>query len=610
MSTDVAIARPRSLKAGRMFSTTLVPRNKLPKTKAVTGLPPILELEEPEPGEDESPALPVFQDICNNPSERSCTTVVFARAPKEPLRLPVRKMLTRSSSNKQITPTVEFTSLCLTEERAPPHAPPRASAIPIHPGTTDKSERIAGNQVMPVDGPIPPQSRKRQRDNEEHKDPKRRRIDLNPEMPRVVRRRSERQKAAEHTRARRGDVEARVELPRTPMLPVKVVARPTARKRSFGEIEQGPEDADADAARYPKRRLSTALLDIPTEIWLEIVSDSNFLILQSEKDGIPRSLLLLSRSTIPSCPKTIPSAYRGRPETLRALSQSCRALRSVFLPLLWERVEACFEPKDGTAWYARVANVLLARCRGLMKPENRSIAHHVRVVSVSLSWHRIDVVMPLFAQCLESLLNLDTLHILHLKSKSEKTVTAAFEDVELPGLRTIILPSYAHGILAACPNVRDVSCNEETGAILFKTLIDCCPNVERIQGFELNSTKLKKLAKGLPKLREIAVPYDMDINSLSVFKGLSVIELIGRMWDYVEESDFDEEDFSPSTARKRKTLQTKRQRTDAARAVLKASAGKGPKRVKVSYWESITGMVGMTDITYGKYWVSSEVFDV
>ncbi|KAJ7276668.1 hypothetical protein C8J57DRAFT_194320 [Mycena rebaudengoi] len=101
---------------------------------------------------------------------------------------------------------------------------------------------------------------------------------------------------------------------------------------------------------------------------------------------------------------------------------------------------ACFEPKDhNTGWYARVADVLLERCEGLMDRENRNLARHVRVFSVSLSWHRVDDVPPLFAQCLESLPNLDTLHILHCKSKYDKNTTAAFEDVELPGVHTIIL---------------------------------------------------------------------------------------------------------------------------------------------------------------------------
>ncbi|KAJ7276667.1 hypothetical protein C8J57DRAFT_1061394, partial [Mycena rebaudengoi] len=182
-----------------------------------------------------------------------------------------------------------------------------------------------------------------------------------------------------------------------------------------------------------------------------------------------------------------------RQETLRALSQTCRHLRAIFLLVFWERVEACFEPKHYKNWYEWVADVLLKRCefKGLMDRENRNIARYVRVFSVSLSWHRVDDVLPLFAQCLESFPNLDTLHILYCHADYEEKVTAAFEDIELPGVHTIILPSTAHAILAACPNVRDVSCNEEDGEKLFDTLIKCCLDVERLQGFQLTTTKLK-----------------------------------------------------------------------------------------------------------------------
>ncbi|KAJ6632137.1 hypothetical protein B0H10DRAFT_1976253 [Mycena sp. CBHHK59/15] len=103
------------------------------------------------------------------------------------------------------------------------------------------------------------------------------------------------------------------------------------------------------------------VLEIPTEIWLEIVSDSYFLILDGEKDGMSRSALLLSRIRISTCPTTVPPAYRERQETLRALSQTCRAFRALFLPLLWERVEEFFEPKNrDSSWHARYTNILVA----------------------------------------------------------------------------------------------------------------------------------------------------------------------------------------------------------------------------------------------------------
>ncbi|KAF7378051.1 hypothetical protein MSAN_00229100 [Mycena sanguinolenta] len=349
---------------------------------------------------------------------------------------------------------------------------------------------------------------------------------------------------------------------------------------------------------------------IPIEIWLEVVSDSTFLTLGSAKDGIPRSLLLLNRSKIESCPKTIPPAYRERPETLRALSQTCRTFREISLPLYWEHVEACFVSRSSEPWSTRVALVLLDRCKGLLRPESQHLALHVRVFSVSLSSHHIATAVSSFAKCLASLPNLDTLHILYLQSQWERNVTAAFKTVKLPAVKTIILPSHAHGILRACPNVRDVSCNEEVGEQLLDTLIQHCPKVKRIQDFEVTNEVLDELSQGLPKLREIAVPANSDLSSLSVLRNLSVIELIAKRWEYVDESLIDSEDLSAGTAYKKKLINTNQQRTEAARAILKASTGRAPKSIKMSYWEDITGMVGMMQFTYGQYWVKADEFEV
>jgi len=48
-----------------------------------------------------------------------------------------------------------------------------------------------------------------------------------------------------------------------------------------------------------------------------------------------------------------------------------------FLLLLWGRIEACFEPKHDATWSARVATVLLHRCKGLLKRKNLSLARYV-----------------------------------------------------------------------------------------------------------------------------------------------------------------------------------------------------------------------------------------
>ncbi|KAK7028543.1 hypothetical protein R3P38DRAFT_2937088 [Favolaschia claudopus] len=375
---------------------------------------------------------------------------------------------------------------------------------------------------------------------------------------------------------------------------------PPRRKKSK-KIQSDDEDEEVS----PQMQ-SGPVFNVPIEIWEQIVSASNFLILGSEKDGIPRSLLLLGRSRITSCPKVINAPlYWEHPTTLRALSQTCRAFRAIFLPLLWERVEACFQPKNSLSsqWNKRVAMALLHKCKGLLKPQNQSLASYPRinsplnVMSVSFSGHRIKEVAPLFAKCLASLPNLDTLHILHLQSKYGELLDDVFEDVEMKRLRTIIIPSSAYGVLASAPNVRDVSCNEGKADVLLDTILEFCPNVERLQGFEITTLKqkrLKEVAAGLPKLREIVVPSHSKIDALAVFKHLTLIELIGY----------------PSL--RKKESEEKQRYIEAASKILRASdAAKKTKRVvRVSYWPEITGMLGMMTITYGRYWEGAEDFEV
>ncbi|KAJ7725608.1 hypothetical protein B0H14DRAFT_3620538 [Mycena olivaceomarginata] len=173
------------------------------------------------------------------------------------------------------------------------------------------------------------------------------------------------------------------------------------------------------------------------------------------------------------------------------------------------------------------------------------------VFSVSVPTHRSTKIAPVLAQCLQSLPNLHTLHVPYVEGKLGKTFTAAFKNIQLPTVKTIILPCYAHAILGATPNVRDVSCNRELSETLFDTLVRRCRKVERIQGFRLTSEKLNKLSESSLKLREVAVPAYTDISSLSGIKSLSVIELVAESWDYVDGSEIGAEDVSVSTARKR-----------------------------------------------------------
>ena len=63
-----------------------------------------------------------------------------------------------------------------------------------------------------------------------------------------------------------------------------------------------------------------------------------------------------------------------------------------------------------------------------------------------------------FARCLESLPNLRTLEIGWMNGPYADPLGSALRGVELPQIKTLILPPAARMLLRHCPNVEDVVC--------------------------------------------------------------------------------------------------------------------------------------------------------
>ncbi|KAJ7102838.1 hypothetical protein C8R44DRAFT_808628 [Mycena epipterygia] len=284
MTHLVSFDRPSCLKAKRSFSSALVFRSKLAKNK-VAALAPIIEVDEPEPGEEPL----VFLDICNTPG-RAHRPLGFASAPRRPLHIELRafeKPYCLPSWNKQTTPTVEFMSLYLTEglpvecdtiplpsTRAPPS--PRAKTDFALPTPPDMEDVVNGNQI-PAMGPgwgflgpagseLPhvsesrrPGKRMREAEaDEERPDAKRLRLcSVNDQDPcplssssgRIM---SEVPDVAAGRGAENMDSRPRVGLPRQPVLPAE---KPPRRKRSFEQVEQSADEMLMDASRYAKTRV-------------------------------------------------------------------------------------------------------------------------------------------------------------------------------------------------------------------------------------------------------------------------------------------------------------------------------------------------------------------
>ena len=115
-----------------------------------------------------------------------------------------------------------------------------------------------------------------------------------------------------------------------------------------------------------------------------------------------------------------------------------------------------------------------------------------RVVTVSLTRYSVDTILPAFANCLSHLPNLHTLRVCHAHSQMTTALKDAFHSKRYPQMRTIIVPSCAHNILRACPNVVDVTCNEDDGSKLLTAITKECKKVEILDGFRFYSEAMVK----------------------------------------------------------------------------------------------------------------------
>ncbi|KDQ60174.1 hypothetical protein JAAARDRAFT_125597 [Jaapia argillacea MUCL 33604] len=211
----------------------------------------------------------------------------------------------------------------------------------------------------------------------------------------------------------------------------------------------------------------------------------------------------ISNDYILANPEYLPSECRERTDALRALSQTCRSLRSQFLGIAWETFAVCICP-DGKSWWKVLGDSMEKQCKGLVKSPH--LLPLVRIVTVTLTRYSTGRILPALVSCLESLPNLHTLQVVHAHAQMTSALGKAFENVSLPTIRTVILPSCAHNIIKCCPEVRDVTCNEDDGSKLIGSLVKGgCNKVERIAGISPSITMVKRLAKLAPNLRNILV---------------------------------------------------------------------------------------------------------
>ena len=91
-----------------------------------------------------------------------------------------------------------------------------------------------------------------------------------------------------------------------------------------------------------------------------------------------------------------------------------------------------------------------------------------------------------FARCLESLPNLHTLEIGWMDGPYARPLRDALSGIELPQIKTLILPTTADILLEHCPDVEDVVCvvrgatTYGLGALLMRLASNKDSNVKRL----------------------------------------------------------------------------------------------------------------------------------
>ncbi|KAJ3554440.1 hypothetical protein NP233_g12424 [Leucocoprinus birnbaumii] len=254
------------------------------------------------------------------------------------------------------------------------------------------------------------------------------------------------------------------------------------------------------------------------------------------------------RYNIPLLP---PSVFE-RQDALRALSQTCKLWRTIFYPMLWERMEACAvrnlklsaqsnsrnaeldlqkeidEFRDiPPGWYKSISRSLERVCTGLSS--DPQAAQHVRIVNFSLTRCSVNTVLPALIQCLENLPNLEILQILRAHSLMSPMLKSHFEGHTFPQVRTVVIPEHGHEVMRCCPNARKVICNYGDGSKIITGMTKFLKNVEVVEGILADKNFLKRLVKGCQNIRELKLERGVESDTTAIFNALAPLKKLTRL---------------------------------------------------------------------------------
>ncbi|KAG6829072.1 hypothetical protein H0H92_005783 [Tricholoma furcatifolium] len=302
-------------------------------------------------------------------------------------------------------------------------------------------------------------------------------------------------------------------------------------------IEDGSSSTSSQAelasrSIFPPDATVNIVLKVPVEIWLEIASFFVEVVVPAEYSW-----------------PSLPPATLEREQALLALSQLCRRLRDLFLPHLWKRFEVCAD-KGSEVSSSRYKLVLTnLGWRNAPACENQALSwegiskelkrrsnvllssphlqRYVHTVNIVIPPHLEHDTLTAFAKCLEELPSLHTLQILH----ADRTIRAGvYHDIfkwrVLLIVRTVILPTRAHGILRACPNVKMVICNDGGGREIVGAMKYKCKHVTMLMGIDSNKPLLNRIIENAPLLEEIGFARSIKLDNLRILANLKKIRSI------------------------------------------------------------------------------------
>ena len=161
--------------------------------------------------------------------------------------------------------------------------------------------------------------------------------------------------------------------------------------------------------------------------------------------------------------------HKRRVQVLRSLSMTCGTMRLRLLPWVWERL--WMPPPYGRDTQATFGGILssfegASRASTFLAPSVRYLCALlyvlgsvlINVLQRFMKLHLDRFALPLFVECLQSLPNLYTLEVGWVQSFTAALLENALKGVELPQIKTLVVPPPAYPLLQHCCNVEDIVC--------------------------------------------------------------------------------------------------------------------------------------------------------